>query len=205
MRKLQITLFIIGLIFLSTQTFRHIYVKWIEDYTSVLDKYNEKVEKEIKKSQNIEDLIKLYDKAFNKVKKYEQDPKNPKIKERDKRDTEPYKTMMKIRGSIYDYENHKSQIDKLRFYWFCGFLSVLIGCFVYIKFDQWIGIVGMITGFSEMIFWTCPTFIGIFGSKFEFEKLINNKLFFSIVTWILLICLWLVMYKVKGKIRKEIV
>jgi hypothetical protein len=47
MRALQTTLFIIALVVLSTQTFRHIHVKFFQPKHSALDKYNEKVEQDI--------------------------------------------------------------------------------------------------------------------------------------------------------------
>ena len=202
MRKLQITLFIIALLFASTQTFRHIYVKWLEPTKSVLDKYDEKIEQEIEGSKNIEELLSLYNEAYNKVREYERNPRNAEIKQSERDYKEPYKTERKIRKSIEEWESHKLQIHKLRFYWFCGFFSLIIGSIVYIRLDKWLGIIGAITGFTEMIFWTSPTIFGIFGARFEFERLLTNKLFFSIITWFLLILTWFLLYKFQGKERR---
>ncbi len=204
MRNLQITLFIIALAFATTQTFRHVCVKWLEPRTSVLDKYDDAIEKEISASESIDNLLSLYDEAQNQVKKYESDPDNPEVKENEKRYKEPYKTEIKLRDSIEEWESHKRDIHKLRFFWACGLLSVLIGFWAYIKIDQWLGIVGVITGFTEMIFWTCPRIFGFFGARYEFERLLNNKLFFSLVTCVLLIATWFLLYHFQGKRRKAV-
>jgi hypothetical protein len=199
MRRLQITLFIIAMVFSSTQTFRHVYTKWLEPKTSVLDKYDEKIEKDIYKSKSINELLALFDDAHKKVKAYEKDKNNPEINEHQKEDKEPYKTMIKIQDSIEKWESYGIQISKMRFFWSCGLISVILGFFIYIYLNDWLGMVGIITGFTEMIFWTCPTIFGIFGARFEFERLLNNKLFFSIITWLLLLSAWFLLQKLEEK------
>ncbi len=204
MRYLQITLLILGLLFQSTQTFRLVYTKWLQPKESVLDKYNEKVEQDIEKSKNIEELMALYDDANKKVKEYEENTDNPEIQHKDRHDKEPYKTERKIRSAINEWESHNFLIHKLRFFWFCGLFSVIIGFIVYIKIDRWLGIIGLITGFTEMIYWTCPVIFGFFGARFEFERLLNNKLFFSVITWLLLIISWFILNKFEGKKRRSV-
>ncbi len=201
MRTLQIVLCIIGLIFLSTQTFRHVYVKWVQSTDSALDLYDDKTDRDIKVSKSIEELVSQYDKAYKSVKEYENDTNNPKLKWRERERTEPYKSEIKLKKAIEKWEYHQLQIQKLRFYWFCGFFSICLGFFVYVKIDQWLGMIALITGFSEMIFWTFPVVFGFFGSKYEFENLLNNKIIFSILSWVLLIAVWVLMHKFKGKQR----
>ena len=204
MRYLQITLLILGLLFQSTQTFRLFYTKWLQPKTSVLDNYHEKVEKDIEKTKNIEELLTLYDKAHEQVKEYENNPDNPKILHDERHDKEPYKTEKKIRGAITDWEMHNFLIHKLRFFWLCGLFSVIIGFVVYIKIDRWLGVIGFITGFTEMIYWTCPVIFGFFGARFEFERLLNNKLFFSVITWFFLIISWFILNRFEEKRRRTV-
>jgi hypothetical protein len=184
--------------------YRHIYIKWLEPKTSVLDKYNDDIENKIEKSQSIEALLSIYDKTREDIKSYESTPGNPKVPEDEKTDTEPYKSERKVRNSIEEWESHEKDIHKLRFFWICGFASVIIGFVFYARIDQWIGIVGVITGFSEMIFWTCPKILGFFGARSEFERLIDNKILFSIATWFLLIAAWFLLYKIKGKSKEAV-
>ena len=63
MRGLQITMFILGLLVIGTQTLRHVYVKWIEPTGSVLDAYRDPVEKDISKSNDLDELVAHYKKA----------------------------------------------------------------------------------------------------------------------------------------------
>lgn len=190
------------LVFLSTQTFRHIHVKYFAPKTSVLDVFDESTEKEIKESNNLNELVAIYTETQTKVKEYEETKSNKEIEVHERQAVEPYKSDYKARQAIANWEEYNYQILKLRFYWCCGLVSIIIGCLLYVKIDMWIGMVGLITGFSEMIFWTCPTFIGVFGSRVEFERLLKNKLIFSLLAWLILISIWFFLYKIKGKDRK---
>ena len=67
MRALQTTLFIIALVVLSTQTFRHIHVKFFQPKHSALDKYNEKVEQDIEQSKSLERATKIFNIIFSIV------------------------------------------------------------------------------------------------------------------------------------------
>lgn len=203
MRALQITLVIIGLIFQSTQTFRLIYTKWLQPKTSVLERYQETIEHEIASSKNIDELLALYDEAHTKITEYENNSENPIIAPDAQYYQEPYKTEIALRNAIHEWEDQNFLIHKLRFFWFCGLISVIIGCLVYRNIDCWLGITGVISGFTEMIYWTCPVIFGFFGAKFEFERLLNNKLFFSIITWALLILTWFLLNAFQGKHRQR--
>lgn len=193
MRALQITLFVIALTFLSTQTFRHIHTKFFSTYASVLDQYDTSVEKAIVETPDLDTLVAIYEAEKAKVEAYEANPENQVIESYDQQNIEPYKSLYQAKRGIQEWEAYDQAIKKMRFYWFCGLLSVLIGFIAYLRIDQWVGMVGLITGFSEMIFWTCPTIIGVFGPRIEFERLLNNKLFFSIVSWLILLVAWYVM------------
>ena len=203
MRPLQITLFIIALVFLSTQTFRHIYVKFIVSNESILDVYDEKISKEVKQSNDIDELIIIFEKARNDVQKYESNTENKEIEISERYETEPYKTEYIAKQAIKEWEEYNNIIKKMWFYWTCGLLSVLAGFIAYTKVDKWAGMVGFITGFSEMIYWTSPAIIGLFGPRFEFERLLTNKLIFSIISWIILVISWFVMDRIINKNNKS--
>lgn len=198
MKPLKIVVFLLLLITFSTQTFRHIYVRWIEPNKSVLDNYKEKIDKDIDETKNLNELVKLYDTAYNKVKKYEENPNNKKIKYNERDYTEPYKTKYKIKNSIKKIETQNKRLFEFVSYWLFGLLSLIIGFFVYIKINKWIGIGSIIVGFSEMAFWTSPLFRS-YGPQYAFDLLLNLKLILSIISWILLIILWFVNEKFSEK------
>lgn len=50
----------------------------------------------------------------------------------------------------------------------------------------------IIAGFSEMAYWTSPL-ARAFGALPEFERLLATKLLLSVVSWALLVALWLLM------------
>lgn len=199
MRSLQITLFIIALVFLSTQSFRHIHVKFFAPKISILDQFDEKVEKQIKESESLDQLLSIYVKEKKKVQEYEADNNSVITEPHERQSIEPYKSEYRAKEAIQTWEEHGYAIKKLRFYWSCGALSIFLGLFLYTKIDMWVGMVGLISGFLEMIFWTCPTVFGVFGSRYEFEWLVTNKLVFSLISWCLLLFTWYLLKKLPGK------
>ena len=67
MQALQKTLFIIALLALLPQTVRHLYVRWFEPTSSVLDKYEPPVKEGIKQAGSLDELVKQYDEAKKKA------------------------------------------------------------------------------------------------------------------------------------------
>jgi hypothetical protein len=57
------TLFVLLMLVLATQAFRHVYVKWFEPKGSVLDEFREPVEKDVAASKTLDELKAMYAKA----------------------------------------------------------------------------------------------------------------------------------------------
>jgi hypothetical protein len=190
MRPLQITLFVMGLLVLTTQTFRHVYVKWVEPTTSVLDQFNDQTEQDIAAAKSLDELVTLYAEVHRKVK--EEDLKTKDAKERDysRTEREPYKSEWKLRQAIETREGHSKKIFELHFFWACGAGSLVVGLLCYRLVNRWLGIAGVIAGFLEMLWWTAPQFRA-FGSGVEFDRLLTQKIIFSLISWVLLVGLWL--------------
>ena len=197
MKKMLTVLFILAALTSSTQTFRHIYVKWVEPRDSVLDEFKDDTESNIKDAKDVTKLTELYRDAHLAVKEYESISSNPKISYREQRTTEPYESERKIKKEIVAREHDQKQLFKLIFYWACGLTSLIVGILVSIKINRWLGVSGIIIGFSEMLCWTSPLFHNRLLSK-EFEYLLNYKLAFSVITWVLLIVFWLLIVEKKG-------
>ncbi len=200
MKALKITLFLIGSIILSTQTFRHIYVNWLEPSDSVLDKYSEKVDQDIKHSKEMDELLALYDKAYHKVKAYENQNNHIEIPPNERYTKEPYQSEYKLKNSILSLENEMYSLFRVKFFWSCGLLSIILGLVCYTKINRWLGLSGIIVGFSEMICWTFPT-IRIISRTVEFESLLTTKLVLSVISWVLLVSLWLFSVHIENKQR----
>ncbi len=197
MNALKKTLFVLAVVSVTAYTVRHIYLKWFEPKESVLDKYADSSSSDIKKATSIEQLEKLYTEAHQKVKSYDADNSNPKVPRFEREQTEPYKTEYKIREAITDWENKSKEIFELRFYWAVGFLLVAGGFALYKWINQWFGLTVIIAGFAEKIYWTSPTFLG--ASGVEYDRLLTNKIIFSIGTLIFLITVGLLTDTLKPK------
>ena len=187
MRNAKIVLFLICIITVSTQTFRHFYVKYLADNSSILDKYITKIEIDIKESKSLKELEEIF--VDNKIKM-----EKIEISGIEKYDeTKEYKDLKieknKIVSEIRRAENLKQSQHKLLVYWIIGFVCVLFGCISYFFTSKWISFASLISGFSEMMVWTSPFFDRI--NTLNFIELLNMKLLLSIITLILLLSVWL--------------
>jgi len=64
-----------------------------------------------------------------------------------------------------------------------------MGLVSFVKVNRWLGLAGIIIGFTEMLCWTSPLF------HHRYEHLLDYKLIFSGITWVILISLWLMIQK----------
>jgi hypothetical protein len=188
MKPLQKTLFIIALLTLSAQTVRHLYVRWIEPTSSVLDKYEAPVKEGIKKAGSLEELDKQYEEARKKFLESE-----PKIYGAGNGDAQLMKAHLQnsetenaLKTAIQEWERMTKEIFELRFFWLCGLAILILGLLCYKREYFWVGLAFITTGISEMIWWTSPSFRWGGGSK-EFDKLLTNKIAFSLASIILLL------------------
>lgn len=180
MGALQKTLFIIALICLLTQTVRHLYVRWGEPTNSVLAKYEPPVKSEIKKAGSLDELVRRYDEARKKAPGPE--PGNANTMLASGQDSE----LVLLQTAINEWESRMKEIFELRFFWFSGLVLLLLGLLCYRKNYRWLGLSTMTAGIAEMIWWTSPSF-NWGGASREFEKLLTNKIVFSVVSILLLL------------------
>lgn len=200
MKRLQTTLFVIAFVVLSTQTFRHVYVKWIEPRASVMDAYREPVDTAIAEVGSLDELAAMYQRAHAQVEEYESKPGNAEVPPFERSETEPYATMIKLADEIRDWEARRKNLFELRFFWSLGLVSVMLGLWGYHKQNAWLGMAAIIAGFAEMAYWTSPL-NRHFGAVPEFERLLSHKFVFSLISWGLLVTLWLLADKF-GKARQ---
>jgi hypothetical protein len=185
---LQKTLAIIALLVLGTQTVRHAYLLWLEPRKSVLDKYDRPLEDEISSAASLDELLRRYEPARKAADQARQERlKEAKEGKSDHFDdqAEPFKSERALHDAIIDWEGKNKEIGELRFFWFTGFVFLVIGLLSYIRLNRWLGVTLLIGAFSEFIYWTSPTFFG--GHTQEFERLLVNKLAFSVVSLVLLV------------------
>jgi hypothetical protein len=190
MNALQKTLAIIALLTLVSQSIRHAYRLWLEPRGSALDKYDQPLKDAIENAASLEELLGRYDKVRKEV-----DEKNQQRREAgeagkqqpyiDQSQTEPYKSEHALSGAITDWEKKDAEIRELRFYWVVGLALLVLGIVIYRKLSRWFGLTFLIAGFSELIYWTSPTIFGP-GTR-EYDRLLVNKLAFSVASLILLL------------------
>jgi hypothetical protein len=189
MRNLKITFFLIGMLIVTSQTVRHLYVRVYYDIPSVLDKYDDEIDKKIKHSSSLDTLLLHFDKAYNEVIVFEKDKTEEELKEVNKNRDEPYNSKTKYKKAIRDWEKKEEKIHEVIVFWIVGLILVLLGSLIYYRKGKWLGLSLIIVGFVEMIWWSSPS-ISTSGSHIEFLKFLNIKLFLSLISISILIVLW---------------
>jgi hypothetical protein len=186
MKALLRTLAILASLFLGAQTIRHAYLLWLEPRTSVLDKYDQPLKGEIAAAASLDELLRRYDPVRKEVDriKSERRAADPKARFEDEQEAEPFKSAGALREAISSWEQRAKEIHALRFYWSVGLLLAVVGAACHKRLNQWLGVTLLIVGFSEIIYWTSPTFLG--AATQEFDRLLVNKLVLSVVSLVLL-------------------
>lgn len=184
MKALVRTLAILASVFLLVQTVRHAYVLWLEPRTSVLDKYDQPLKDTIATAASLDELVRRYDPVRKKADriKAERRAADPKADLDD--DQEPFKSERLLRDAISSWEERAKEIRALRLYTFVGFVFAAAGLVSYLKKNRWLGITLLIVGFSEIVYWTSPSFLGT--STLEFDRLLVNKLVISLISLVAL-------------------
>jgi hypothetical protein len=189
MRNAKIVFFLICITAVSTQTFRHFYVRFLDKDESIMDKYRSELEVEIIESTNLDQLENMYIEIDNEIKTYRENNKN----DEDYADKEEYQNLLekksKITGAIRSAESLAESKYQLIIYWTMGFICILFGCLSYFFTSKWISFASLISGFSEMVVWTSPFFDR--SNTLNFMELLNMKLFLSIITLVLITSVWL--------------
>jgi hypothetical protein len=171
-------LFVIAMTVGTVQSLRHVYVKWVEPDTSVLDEFRDDVDAEIASARSLEELVVLYREAREESAAKAANEEATDDPDQDARFRE-----------IQSREHDHQQLVKLRFYWSAGLIIFVLGVLVFRRFNAWLGFSFIVIGFSEMLCWTSPLFHFSLMSQ-QFEALLNTKLTFSLITWVLLIISW---------------
>ena len=194
MRALEKTVVILVFLALISQTIRHGYMLWIEPRGSVLDKYDKPRKSEIDAATSLDELVRRYEPVQKQVEEARQarakaaaqnkeDSGVTTVSYLDEMRVEPFKSENELRQAIHDWEAKAREIRELRFFWTIALVVLVLGMVLYRK-NRWFGLTLIIAGLAEFIYWTSPTF---FGGTREFDRLLWNKLLFTLVSLVLLI------------------
>jgi len=175
MRSLRLAVFIIAFSVMSAELMRHSYIRWVENHTSVLDKYDP-IDRQIKEASSLATLEKLYAealeraKAENRVGPNQFDP-----------DTS------RLRQAIVEWEHRSNEVREVRYYWIVGLGCLLLALLLHWRRSPWISITLQIVGFSEMSWWLTPSFSNITS---ESGRVLDNKILFSGLSLLLILTFW---------------
>lgn len=198
MRVFQAILGLLALTIIGTQTLRHVYVRWIEPTGSVLLQF-EPTKQSIIKAESLEELVKLYEPAHNKVKEMDAKiaaEKDEEIRNSFDRQSDELRTVeWQLKDAITEWETHTRELADLHFFWWSGFVVSIIGAVFYLRGSRWFGICVCFFGFSEIIWATSPS-LQAFGNTVEFEQLLTFKVVYSAVSLVMPLVGWRIVQRV---------
>ena len=184
MKALQRSLAILACLFLVVQTVRHAYVLWLEPRESVLDKFDRPLKDEIAAARSLDQLVARYEPVRKEVDRVKAERRAADPEARFDQETEPFRSAASLREAISSWEERAKEVHSLRFYWSVGLLLAAFGVASYLRVNHWVGMTLLIAGFSEIIYWTSPTFLGAVTR--EFDRLLVNKFVLSALSLALL-------------------
>ncbi len=190
MKSFQTTMFVLLGMVLSTQTCRHVYVKWIEPRGSVLDEFRDPVERGLADVDDLADLRDRYAKAHAEAQAYESSRGMRDVDLARRTDQPVFEAQRELREAIERVEAQDRARFQLWFYWLVGLASIAAGLVAYARLNPWVGMVGILTGFVEMAVWTSPLWRS-WGPQRRFDELLTLKLVLSLASVALLLTVWL--------------
>jgi len=144
---------------------------------------------QIDAATSLDELLRRYDPVRKQVDSAKKEASEAGKERPSNDEIEPYKSEKMLREAINQWEERAKEIHAIRFYWLVGLVLSVLGLLTYSKLNRWLGVSLLIAGFSELIYWTSPTFL---GSTQEFDRLLANKLALSAFSLILLFAVtWL--------------
>jgi len=183
MKPTRIVLFVIGLLCFGAQAVRHVYVRWFEPKHSILEKYEAPVRGDIRNAQTLGELESRYAEELKKSGGQPPRREMPVISEEGAPGT-ARPAVVQLREAIEEWETHEKEIRELRFFYFAGFLALAAAWSLKARLP-WSALSLTILGFSDMLWATSPSWRS--GPAAEFQRLLENKLLFSLVAIALLV------------------
>ena len=177
---------ILAVLVLLTQTVRHAYLLWFEPRVSVLDRYDHPLGDRISSAKSLAEPGPADDPVKREADRIRAAAaKDHQATSAYDENLEPFRSERDLRQAIQSWEGKNKEIRSLRFYWTAGFLVLCLGFILRRWVNRWAGLTLEIAAFAEFIYWTSPSFFG--ENVREFDRLLTQKLLFSIVSVVLLV------------------
>lgn len=201
MRILRLTA-LVTMFVLTTQGIRHFYVRYIEPRSSVLDRFGATdTGKAIAQAASLDDLVTRYEPAHEKVKALDDelqknqagmgDSDSYSLYERKFRQTHKteYEQEAQLGSAIREWEMNSAKILEVRAFWIAGALLLIPGSILMARGAYWVGLSFIIPSVVEMLWWSSPS-LSFSGCPKEFDRLLENKLILTVVTFAVVLSLW---------------
>lgn len=202
MKKLQITLFLLASLVLLTQTIRHVHLYFFElsSNTSALDPFEShyQIKKEVEEERSTRVLVAEFGLTQSHIKELEKGKTKEELEALKKAEADLYEKNSRLRREVEERERRLREIRDLWLFCGAGLGLILLGGVLYLKQAVWLGMSLIISGFSELLWWSSPAFSGG-GASAEYELLLLNKIILSAIGLGLLYLGWYFRAKLEAK------
>ena len=201
MKILRLTA-VVTMFVLTTQGIRHLYVRYIEPRVSVLDRFEKTdTSKAISQAASLDELVGHYEPAHKKVKALDaemqkglagiEDSDKYRLYETKFREAHKseYEQEAQLGSAIREWEANGIKILEVRAFWIAGALLLIPGSILLGRGAYWLGLSFIIPSVVEMLWWSSPS-LSFSGCPKEFDRLLENKLFLTAITFVVVIVLW---------------
>jgi len=187
---------------LTTQGIRHLYVRYIEPRASVLDRF-EKTDtgKAIAQAASLDELVGRYEPVHEKVRILDAemqknlagigDSDEYQLYEKKFRQAHKseYEQEAQLSSAIREWEGNSAKILEVRAFWIAGALLLIPGGILMARGAYWLGLSFIIPSVVEMLWWSSPS-LSFSGCPKEFDRLLENKLLLTVITFVIVLVLW---------------
>ena len=127
------------------------YVRIFYDRPSVLDKYEDETDLEIRSTVSLESLLKQYDKVYNDVIEFEKGKTEEELNSINIYGNEHYVSKSKYMAAIVNWESKEEMIHEVIAFWIIGFFFITVSYVIFFIMNIWATGPHHRTRFSNML------------------------------------------------------
>lgn len=191
MKGFQITFFIIFTFILSTQAIRHVhnYAFGYEEPVVASVEQNYGMQQAIRQEGSMEELLAEYEDIQKQIREFRD--ANPEMAdyERQQAHQELYARSNALRMELTQREDMSRELRDIWIYSGAGYVLIALGSVLYLRGHNWVGMSLVLPGFTELAWWSAPSFT-MGGAVQEYELLLTNKIILTMIAFVLIYTVW---------------
>ena len=191
MQGFQITFFIIFTCIFSTQAIRHVhnYAFGYDEPVIASVEQNYGMQQAIRQEGSVEELLAEYEDIQKQIRELSDANPAMAIYARQQAHPELYARSNALRKELTQRQNMSLELRDIWIYSGAGYILIALGSVLYLRGHNWVGMSLVLPGFTELAWWSAPSFT-IGGAVQEYELLLTNKIILTMIAIALIYTVW---------------